>query len=409
MPVKTTRIVAILASVGTAAAFAATVTAGPPGLCHAAEGWSRPLQFHPGSDHGVPAGPQAGHPVVGDMNKDGKPDIVLACGACCGDKPNADGGHVAVLLGNGKGGFERSTPMKIGPTALVVALADFNEDGALDVACGEHSSYQVTILLGDGKGGLNKGKGSTFMSREGKSAHTHSIASADLNGDKHADLVIGNANDGTLSVQLGDGKGGFAAASGSPFRAARHPYEGLRLVDVNADGKLDAVIPDVRGDACSVLYGDGRGALAIPAADKQIPLGVRPGYVAAGDVNGDGKLDIVATHDDVGLVHVMLGDGRGEFTAAPGSPVTLDQPFWGAELGDVDGDGKLDLALAGITKGQVVLMRGDGTGAFGKSRLSLPCGQQTCHLALADLTGDGKVDVLASNYKSGNVSVWVQR
>lgn len=353
----------------------------------------------------VKVGPQAGKMVVADFNTDGKPDIAVACGACCGDSHCEDGGHVAILLGDGKGGFSQpGKAIKVGPTALCVAAGDLNGDKAIDLIVGEHDTYNITVLLGDGKGAFAPGPGSPCASREGKRPHTHDVALGDVTGDGTLDAVAINANDNTISVLAGDGKGGFAPASGSPFAAGRHPYEGLRLVDVNGDKALDAVVSNVAGNGVSVLLNDGRGWFA-QAPGSPHALGERPGYVNVADVNGDLKADIVSTHDDSGLVKTLLGDGKGGFT--PGPERKFEGHLWGTALADMDGDGSTDLAVAGWM-GQVYIYRGDGVGGFGPQHVVLECAGQPSYVVAADFNADGRMDLAASAYKSGEVRVWQQ-
>lgn len=348
------------------------------------------------------AGPQAGKMVVADFNADGRVDVAVACGACCGDRHCADGGHVAVLLGDGKGGLAKPVLFGVGPTTLCVAAGDVNGDGAIDLVAGEHDSYDVTVMLGDGKGGFTKR--AAVRSREGTRPHTHDLALGDVTGDGRLDVVAINANDNTISVLAGDGTGGLSPAPGSPFAAGRHPYEGLRLIDVNRDRSLDAVVSNVGGNAVNVLINDGTGRFAASAA-APFRLGVRPGYVNVADLNGDRAPDIVSTHDDSGLVKVLLGDGRGGF--APGPELTTDTNLWGTALADVDGDGQCDL-VAAAWAGKVLVYLGNGSAGFGPRRVVLEMEGRPSHVAIADFNGDGRQDIVASGYEGGTVRVWVR-
>jgi hypothetical protein len=370
---------------------------------------SGPFTEAPGSP--IDVGPMAGRPVIADMNGDQKPDVVLACGTCCGSQPSPESGHVVVLLNDGAGKLVRRGGPRtlVGPSVRTLAVGDVNHDGKLDVAAAEHDTYKVTVLLGDGAGALTPAPGSPFVAATGTRPHTHAIALVDLNQDSNLDIVTTNANDNTISVLLGDGKAAFAAATGSPFSTGRHPYDSIGVCDANADGKQDLVVPLLAGNKIGVLFGDGTGGLTSPAEARYV-VGERPGYVAVADVNGDQRPDIIGTHDDVGIVDVLLSDGNGKFAPAPGSPMRLATAVWGIATGDLDGDGKLDVALGGASGEDIVCLLGDGQGKFREATdWKLKAGRQPNYLAVGDLNGDGQADIVAANYGTGNVTILLRK
>lgn len=198
----------------------------------------------------IKVGPMAGQAVIADGNHDGNLDIILACGTCCGSQPSPESGHVQVLLGDGRGQFTRAkgTPIPICPSARKVAVGDGNGDGLLDVFVAQHDSYEVVMLAGNGKGEFTPAPDSPFIAAKGTRPHTHDITTGDVNGDGQLDLLTTNANDNTISILLGDGKGKFAPAPNSPLSAGRHPYDVVRLADVNNDSKV--VVLDFMASWC---------------------------------------------------------------------------------------------------------------------------------------------------------------
>ena len=353
-------------------------------------------------------GPMAGEPATADLNKDGNLDLVIPCGTCCGSAPSPMSGHVQILMGNGRGGFRTApgSPIKIGSSARKVALGDANGDGRQDIFVAQHDSYDVVVLIGDGGGGFRPAP-SPVVAATGPRPHTHDIAAVDINGDRHLDLLTTNANDNTISALLGDGRGGFAQAPGSPFRAGRHPYDVVTTSDINNDGKLDLITPNLRGNAIMVMLGDGNGSFA-QATGAPFAVQTRPGYVAVADLNRDGKQDIVATHDDYPIVAVLLGDGMGNFKPTPESPLKPSFAVWGVSVGDVNGDGANDLVCGSQIDDGIAIMLGDGRGGFIESSTPAPrAGKMSNYVALADLNRDGKLDIVATSYGSGEVTVFL--
>lgn len=121
---------------------------------------------------------------------------------------------MVVLLGDGRGGFKpaEGSPIKVGSSVRKVALGDVNRDGKLDAVAAEHDTYFVTVLLGDGRGRFRAAPGSPFKTSNGSRPHTHDVVLGDVNGDGHPDILTANVNDNNVSVLLGDGKGAFAPA-----------------------------------------------------------------------------------------------------------------------------------------------------------------------------------------------------
>ncbi|MCI0631605.1 MAG: VCBS repeat-containing protein [Phycisphaerales bacterium] len=349
-------------------------------------------------------GPKPGRPEIADMNGDAKPDIVVVCGSQ-GEPGSA---NVFVLLNDGRAQFAAGpgSPFKVGPVHKL-AVGDVNGDAKADVAAVEHDSYNVTLMLGDGKGGLQTAAWSPVAAATGQRPHTHDIALADVNRDGKFDVLTTNADDNAISVLLNDGAGKFTAAEGSPFATGRHPYESLNVVDVNSDGKVDIAVTLLMDNRIAVLVGNGKGQFESPAA-MRFAVGERPGYAKAVDVNGDRHVDLLTTHDDVGRVDVLLGDGKGGFAAAANSPMRLDVGVWGFAAGDVNRDGRVDLVLGPMRDENVVALLGNGNGTFVRAMLSeANGGKQPNYVALADLNGDNKLDLVTGNYGSGDVSVMV--
>lgn len=357
----------------------------------------------PGSPISIPGG--AGNVIAGDMNNDKKLDLVVGGG---------NSNSIAVLLGKGDGQFALSAAAANVPhPPHEIALGDVNLDGKLDLAVGTHDSYGILLLFGDGNGGFTAAPTSPIIIRTGNQPHTHGLALADMNRDSKLDLVTVNSTDNDVSVALGDGRGGFSRVPRSPFGVGPSPYP-IAVGDVNGDAQLDIVatatatgplrqqqLPMSR--ALTLLLGDGKGGFQ----STRLPLRTgEPWFAAISDVNGDRKPDIVATHHDMSQLTVLLGDGRGGFVEATASPFDFGGTALHVIVADVNRDQKMDVVAAGGNS--VRIMFGDGRGGFtiGSAIRGV---KGAWRLDLADVNQDGKMDIVTSNLESDSVSVFLAR
>lgn len=372
----------------------------------------------------------------GDFNGDGKKDMAVI------DSAN---NSVTIFLNNGDGTFKESANYSTGTSGADVAIADLNGDGKLDLVvglngnCGNNVGFGV--LLGNGDGTF---KPVVIYANSTSGGCSPTLALADVNGDGKLDVIAVSGNSSTNAsfwVNLGNGDGTFqqgipmatpALCPGGSGAGAVY----LQMADVNNDGK-----PDIIG-ACdigqhqnyfSVLLGKGDGTFGSPT---QIPVGTTPIGLAAGDFNGDGKVDIVTVDNPDDEFSVLLGNGDGTFKPAVAYSI-FSSSFWQSYItqgflnqhnpvpdtiavGDFNGDGKLDVlvgdqsawtyfcnagcgtSVSGDNGVQLFLGNGDGTFQAGQPFLA---GRQATYLAVADLNGDGALDVAAVDAGDNIISI----
>lgn len=311
--------------------------------------------------------------AIGDFNRDGKLDLV---------------GDGAVLLGNGDGTFQ-GVALSIPPTgssySSYIAIGKFDNNSAPGVATigTQNGGQSVFVLSNNGTGALSLAHSYSIP------APASSVAGADFNLDGNLDLiVISGTNDWSYSVLLGNGDGSFQPpVSSQQFTGAHSGISFPAVVaDLNGDKKPDVVVSPI----LAVLIGNGDGTFAAPVS--YFPGGsgvVGPPLVA--DFNGDGKLDI-AVAETVSNVSAgtafLYGNGDGTFQAAifPASLSGFSPSF----TADINNDGKADL----IGGGQVALGNGDGT--FTLLSLAAPPNSHFEVAGIGDVNGDGKLDLMVS-------------
>jgi len=315
----------------------------------------------------------SGNVFVADFNGDGKPDI-LAGGT--------------LNPGNGDGTIATGAPVKGQP----LAVADFNGDGKPDVL--EQGQGTLLVLLGNGDGTSQP----PIATNSGASLAV--VAAADLNGDGKAD-VAGVFNN-TLLVYLSNGDGTFAA--GVPYNLGTQQGGYYMVFDdFNGDHKTDVAVFTQGSGAGQVivLLGNGDGTFQ---STVLITTGVAaPQSIAVGDFNGDEKLDLATAelvgsgNAQVATVVLQLGNGDGTFQTPT---AVCTGPYWGFVFGgegldlaaaDLNGDGKLDLVFVGNLIG-IYLGNGDGTFSSAPTYYQ-PISPTSGGIAFADFNSDGKPDV----------------
>ncbi|MGH7597950.1 MAG: FG-GAP repeat domain-containing protein [bacterium] len=336
--------------------------------------------------------------AVGEVNGDGKLDILTA---------NAGSNDVTVLLGNGKGDFMAAphSPLATGVAPHLIALADLNRDNKLDLALTGHDSNNMMVWLGNDSGSFTPAPNSPFAFLNETPPHNHGLALGDANNDGNLDLATSNHGHHSVSVLLGNGKGHFTPAAGSPFTVGRGPYP-LAAADLNQDGKLDLITPNVASNNVTALLGDGNARFAA-AAGSPYPVLNRPYNVAIGEINGDAKLDLVITHDDINNMTILWGEGNGSFQRAPNSPYNLGRRGYKVIIAEVNNDAKKDLVVGHpLSSRNVTVLLNDGSGGFAAAPGSpFSAGNEPNSLALGDMNGDGKLDIVAANFASNDVTI----
>jgi hypothetical protein len=236
---------------------------------------------------------------------------------------------------------------------------------------------------------------------------SYALFSGDLDGDGDVDLAAANEQESTIAVFLNDGAGGFARLD--RIDTGQYPTGGA-IVDMNRDGIPDVVTADYHGDSVSVLLGIGGGFLAEKESYPTVS-GSETSNLAVGDLNGDTNTDVIATNPLSSSISVFLGRGDGTLDESIDLPVGIvgaSAPY-SVAIGDFNGDGAADVAIADVRSGTIIVRRGNGDGTFQAEVPYLEGGVPPYILITHDLDLDGNLDLVCANRGSDDVSVLLGR
>lgn len=310
--------------------------------------------------------------AAGDLDGDGRTDLLIT---------NSEDGTVALLAGDGAGGWTAIRVIPAGENPVDVALGDLDHDGDLDAAIANHETDYVTLLANDGTGRLAPFEGSPL--RLDLAPHPHAVELSDLDGDGRLDLLVDDRGGEAILLLRGGGDGTFPSRD-LRIAVGGDPYRGMFLADLDGDGRTDLTTPNPE-EVAVVLRTPGGGfapPVGIPASG--------PFEVGAGDLDGDGALDLVVA-EEPGPVRILVGRGDGGFRTEPWFEVRWAPGAKAVAIGDFDGDGTDDAAVTNWNSRDALVLYGSRDGV--RTQL-VEGGENPWGIGAADLTGDGADELL---------------
>ncbi len=358
----------------------------------------------------LPAGSLPSGVVTGDFNGDGKLDWVVA---------NAGDNSLDLYLGNGDGTAQLPVIVQLlGQSPVAVAVADLNGDAKLDLVVAEPDSQTVGVLFGNGDG--------TFQPEVEISLPVVplAVAIADLNGDGHPDLLVGvaatEAHLNYFAALLNNGSGQFGSPIYAPNPTPNQFVDAdeFSVADVNGDGIPDVLVTgaNAEGTVVQMYLGQGNGTFtAGELVDESNALRDVTNAVLV-DVNGDGCADVVDV-DTIALVHIFPGDCKGDFDQTNFQVYGVGDIGFGLAVADLNGDGRPDIIVGGVQGGPgggfgtetgdtVTVRFSTGNGDFGPAQVYRGDPGMFA-LMVADLHGNGHPDVITANQDANTTTVYL--
>ncbi|MFC1707325.1 FG-GAP repeat domain-containing protein [Planctomycetota bacterium] len=326
--------------------------------------------------------------ALGDLDGDGRLDAAVANGAS---------NDISLLYQTAPGTFvEQRKPAN---TPSAVAIGDLNNDGRSDLAVANSASDDVAVYLQDALGSLVQPAASPYAA----ATNTIALVVGDVNSDGRADFIAVNSSTpgGSLTVYLQDQHGALAQMPGSPMTMGSG--SSLAVGDFTADGRLDVAVAYVGGYVA--LFVQNTRSQLVPAAAAW-PVGTDPQGIAAGDLNGDGRLDLATANAGSNDVTIYVQNAGGGLTPSLMSPLPVGTTPTGLAIGDLDGDGREDVVIANRGSNNVSVYLQDAQGNLSESTTSpVSVGIGPMDVAIGDIDGDGRTDLGVANSGSGDVTI----
>jgi LPXTG-site transpeptidase (sortase) family protein len=345
--------------------------------------------------------------AIGDLDGDGKPDLAVA---------NYGSNTVSVLRNTSTrwsisaSSFAARVSFSTGTGPFFVAIRDLDGDGKPDLAVANSSSNTISVLRNTSTSGSV-----SFAAKVdfGTGLNPRGLAIGDLDGDGKPDLAVANSNSNTVSVLRNTSTSGSVSFNSKvDFPTESYPYS-VAIGDLDGDGKLDlAVTNNNISGTVSVLRNTSTSGIIIPgsfAAKVDYGTGASPVSVAIGDLDGDGKPDLAVANEGSDTISVLRNTSISGSISFPAKVDFTTQSYpYGIAIGDLDEDGNPDLAVANNnSSGSVSVLRNksmSGSISFA-AKVDFGTGASPVSVAIGDLDGDSRLDLAVANNYSNTISV----
>ena len=336
--------------------------------------------------------------AVADFNNDGRLDIAVTL-------LSVD--NVNILLGRSNGTFQSPKTFSTGtftrPNSL--AVGDFNQDGNMDIAVGntEGREEHILILLGNGKRNFsNHGKYATQTD-----SMVCSVVIGNFSKDSHADIAVVSFDSQQVEIFLGYGDGSFmnqmpysTATSSNPVSIAIGHFNNDNLTDLAVSYFEEAVVGILLGSTVTNFVDQSTWSTGTAASPRSLVLN---------DFTNDGQFDIIVGNDGTHDIDILINDGYGKFSIQ--TVCSGDSTFYPTCMvaSDFNGDKQLDIAVANSVVSTITLLYGEGNSTFGRPTVFLTEDNSNPQsIAIGDFNNDNKTDIVVAHSNTGSVSFFLR-
>jgi hypothetical protein len=332
--------------------------------------------------------------AVGDFNNDRQLDIVVA---------NFGAHNIGILLGNGDGTFKDQTTFANGSSRpLWVTVGDFNNDSRLDIVIVNYGTNSIGILLGYDNGSFTK----QIILSTGFDSIPFSAVVADFNNDDNLDIAVTNHGTYNIIIFLGDGSGTFPIQTTFSTGIGSQPYA-IAVADFNNDTKLDIVVANYGTDNVCVLFGYGNGTFIIQGT-YSTGNNSKPISVIVGDFDYDNRLDIAVSNSGTNNVEIFLAYANEIYTNQKSFSTGLSSEPYFVASGDFNSDGWLDIAVANYETNAVDILLAYINITFSiQTTYSSGANFEPISVGVGDFNNDSLLDIVVAYYMISNVDLFL--
>ena len=313
--------------------------------------------------------------------------------------------YVGILLGYGNGTFAVITtyPMELGSNPLCLHVGDFNNDNNLDLAVTNFGNDNIRVLFGTGDGTFLLGR--TYST--GNTSSPFALATGDFNNDNRLDIAVTSAASNNIRIFLGDGPELLGSMITYQIDEGSKPHS-IAIGDVNNDGRQDIVLANYGKNSVDIILGLTNEDFIITNT-YSTGSGSAPYSLALADFNDDHYLDIVVTNSGSDNIAILLGFGNGSFVIVKMYSTGIRSAPYSVTVGDLDNDKKLDIALVNSGTSQLFLLYGNGNGTFGnETTYALGYGYYPYSIVVKDLNEDNWLDIVIACYGANHVEIFIK-